>query len=61
MRRTPFLAFGEDLEQQFGAAFVEFHAAQFVDAEQVDTAVAGDGLGLKSSSFDARGGIALRG
>ncbi|WP_438872293.1 hypothetical protein [Paractinoplanes rishiriensis] len=49
------------MEQQFGAAFVEFHAAQFVDAEQVDTAVAGDGLGLKSSSFDARGGIALRG
>jgi hypothetical protein len=34
-----------DLEQQFGAAFVEFHVAQFVDAEQVGAAVAGDGLG----------------
>jgi hypothetical protein len=25
------LAFGEDLEEKFGAAFVEFHVAQFVD------------------------------
>ncbi|MBP2371658.1 hypothetical protein JOF36_007431 [Pseudonocardia parietis] len=39
------LALGEHLEQQFGAAAVEFHVAELVDAEQVDTAVAGDGLG----------------
>ena len=39
------LAFGEDLEQQLGAAAVEFHVAELVDAEQVDAAVAGDGLG----------------
>src|SRR5262249_31590916 len=47
-------AFGEDLEQQFGAALVEFHVAQFVDAQQVDAAVAGDGLGelLVVGSFD---------
>ncbi len=36
---------GQNLEQQFGAASVQFHVAQFVDAEQVDSAVAGDGLG----------------
>ena len=39
------LPFGQDLEQQLGAAAVEFHVAEFVDAEQVDAAVAGDGLG----------------
>ena len=39
------LAFGQDLEQQLGAAAVEFHVAELVDAEQVDAAVAGDGLG----------------
>ena len=39
------LAFGEDLEQQLGAAPVEFHVAEFVEAEQVDAAVAGDGAG----------------
>ena len=44
------LAFGEDLEEQFGAAAVEFHVAEFVDAEQVDAAVAGDGLGQRISS-----------
>ena len=36
---------GQDLEEQFGAAAVKFHVAQFVQAEQVDAAVAGDGLG----------------
>nr|WP_329245937.1 hypothetical protein [Actinoallomurus sp. NBC_01490] len=40
-----FLAFGEVLEQQLGAAAVEFPVAELVDAEQVDAAVAGDGLG----------------
>jgi hypothetical protein len=39
------LAFGQDLDQKFGAAFVELHAAEFVDAKQVDAAVAGDDLG----------------
>ena len=43
------LAFGEDLEEEFGAAAVEFHVAELVDAEQVDAAVAGDGLGQRSS------------
>jgi hypothetical protein len=40
-----FLPLGEDLEQEFGAAFVEFHVSKFVEAEQVDAAVAVDGLG----------------
>ena len=39
------LAFGEDLEQQLGAAAVELEVAQLVQAEQVDAAVAGDGAG----------------
>jgi hypothetical protein len=39
------LAFGEDLEEQLGAAAVELHVAELVDDEQVDAAVAGDGLG----------------
>jgi len=39
------LAFGADPEQQLGAAPVELHVAQLVQAEQVDAAVAGDGLG----------------
>ena len=43
------LAFGQDLEQQLGAAAVEFHVAELVDAEQIDAAVAGDGLGQLSS------------
>ena len=43
--RGAFLAFGEDLEQQLGAAAVELQVAQFVEAEQVDPAVAGDGAG----------------
>src|SRR5580704_5100519 len=40
-----FLPFGEDLEEELGAAAVEFHVAELVDAEQVDAAVADDGLG----------------
>src|SRR5271169_3180333 len=40
-----FFSFGEDLEQQFGTAAVELEVAQFVQAEQVDAAVAGDGAG----------------
>src|SRR4029077_18891923 len=40
-----FFAFGEDLEQQFGAAPVELEVAQLIKAEQVDAAVAGDGAG----------------
>jgi len=37
--------FGEDLEEKLGASAVEFHVAEFVDHEQVDPAVAGDGPG----------------
>ena|SRR5438105_3929096 len=36
------LAFGEDLEQQLRAATVELDVAQFVEAQQVEAAVAGD-------------------
>jgi len=43
--RGVFFAFGEDLEQQLGAALAEVHVAEVVGAEQVDAAVAGDGLG----------------
>ena len=39
------LPFGQDLEEELGAAAVEFHVAELVDAEQVDAAVAVDGLG----------------
>ena len=39
------LAFGQHLEEEFGAAAIEFHVAEFVDAEQIDPAVTGDGLG----------------
>ncbi len=39
------LAFGEDLEEQLGAAPVELEVAELVEAEQVDSAVAGDDLG----------------
>ena len=39
------LAFGEDLEQQFGASPVELHVAELVNDEEVDAAVAVDGLG----------------
>ena len=39
------LPFGQDLEQQFGAALVEFHVAELVEAEELDPAVAGDGAG----------------
>ena len=40
-----FFPFGEDLEEHLGAAAVELHVAELVDAEQIDAAVAGDGLG----------------
>lgn len=33
--------FGEDLEEQFGASAVQFHIAQFVDAEQIHPAISG--------------------
>ena len=35
-------AFGEDLKQQLGAAGVELDVAEFVEADQVESAVAGD-------------------
>lgn len=40
--RCSSLRVGQNLEEEFGAAAVEFHVAEFVDAEQVDAAVAGD-------------------
>lgn len=33
--------FSEDLEEELGAAPVQFHLAKFIDAEQVHTPVAG--------------------
>src|SRR5208283_1988798 len=39
------LPFRQYLEEQLGAAAVEFHVAELVDAEQVGAAVAGDRLG----------------
>ena len=41
-------AFGEDLEEQLGAAGVELDVAEFVEAEQVESAVAGDDAGESS-------------
>ncbi len=40
------LPFGEDLEQQLGTAPVQLHVAELVEAEQVNPAVAGDGLDM---------------
>ncbi len=37
-----FLPLGQHLEQQLSAAPVEFHVAEFVDAEKVNAAVAGN-------------------
>src|SRR6266568_4159897 len=52
-----FLAFGEDLEQQLGAATVQLHVVQLVDAQKVDAAVAADGLGAwEAGVVDAAGG-----
>ena len=40
--RGPLLALGEDLEEQLGSAAVEVQVAKLVEAEQVETTVAGD-------------------
>lgn len=40
-----FLPFGQHLEKQLDASFVEFHVTEFVDAEQIHSAVAGDRAG----------------
>jgi hypothetical protein len=37
--RTGTPPFGQHLEQQLGAAFVEFHVSQFIDGEAVDASV----------------------
>lgn len=37
--------FGEDLEQQYGTAAVEFHGAEFVDAGWVDAPVTANDAG----------------
>jgi hypothetical protein len=42
---VPLFAFGEDGEEKLDAAVVGFRAAGFVDADQGDAAVAGDGAG----------------
>jgi hypothetical protein len=39
------LPFGEHLEEELGAAAVEFHVAELVDTEQIDAAVTVDCLG----------------
>ncbi|MBP2067610.1 hypothetical protein J2Z30_008677 [Streptomyces iranensis] len=38
------LALGQHLEQQLGAVPGQFHVSEFVDAQKIDAAVAGDGL-----------------
>jgi len=43
--RAAFLAFGEDLEQQLRADFVQVEVAELVQAEQVVAPVCVDGLG----------------
>ena len=43
-----FLAFGDDLEQQLGAAGVDLDVAQLVEQQQVEPAVAGDDAGEQS-------------
>lgn len=48
------LPLGQHLEEELGAASVEFHVAELVDAEQANAATAGDGLGqlLLIGGFD---------
>jgi hypothetical protein len=41
----PFLAFGDDLEEEFGAAGVDLDVAEFVEAEQVQAGVAAHDAG----------------
>ncbi len=52
--RGAFFSFGEDLEEQLGAATVQLQISQFVDEEQVDATVAGDEFGevLVVGGFD---------
>jgi len=40
-----FLAFGDDLEQQFGAAWVDLDVAEFVQTQEVEASVASDDAG----------------
>jgi len=40
-----FLAFGDDLEEEFGAAGVDVDVAEFVEQQEVEAAVAGDHAG----------------
>ena len=39
------LTLGQDLEEEFGGSLVEVDVAEFVDREEVESAVASDGLG----------------
>jgi len=43
-----FFAFGDDLEEQFGSPGVDVDVAEFVEAEQVEAAVAADDPGQDS-------------
>jgi hypothetical protein len=43
-RRTLPLALGQDLKEQLGAAAVQLHVPEFVDAQQIDPSGARDGL-----------------
>ena len=43
--RGAFFSFGEDLEEELGAAAVQLQVSQFIDQEQIDAAVAGDEFG----------------
>jgi hypothetical protein len=51
--RVFLFAFGDDLEQQFGAAGVELDVAELVEAEQIEASVAGD----ESGEFAVVGGF----
>ena len=48
--RGPFVALGDDLEEEFRTARVEVDVAELVEAEQVQARVAGDGPGAGRSS-----------
>jgi hypothetical protein len=43
--RGALLALGQDLEEEFGGSLVEVDVAELIDREEVESAVAGDGLG----------------
>ena len=46
-----FLAFGQDLEQQLGAALVELQVDGLIEAEQLDATVGGNGRGQLAGRY----------